>query len=129
VIAKRIPRWMFRMVVDATSVSMHHGAGGLRDLPEHIRTRTALDYRRTAGGVYTIPNTMSDLNGQLAAISLPTLIVWGNRDQTLSPASFSALVNKMPHAEGKSIFAGHVPHQSNPQEFNTMALDFLRRFE
>lgn len=124
-IAKRLPEWIFRVVVDLTSVSLGHSSGAIHSLPEHIRAQTALDYTRTAAGVYNIPNTINDLNGQTSSISLPTLVVWGNRDQTLSPASYPALVNKMPHAVGKSIQAGHVPHQSNAKEFNKMVFEFL----
>ena len=125
VIAQRIPQWMFRTVVDVTSRAMGHSAGALHSLPEHIREQTALDYTRTAPGVYNIPNVLTDITEHLPSISLPTIVVWGDHDQTLVPGSFPALVNAMPCAEGKSIKAGHVPHQSNADEFNEMALGFL----
>ena len=126
VIAEKIPQWMFRAIVDATSRSLGHSAGALHSLPEHIRAQTALDYTRTAPGVYNIPNVLADRTEQLSSISLPTLIVWGDRDPTLAPGSFSKLVNEMPCAEGRSIRAGHVPHQSNANEFNEMVMSFLR---
>jgi len=125
-IAEKTPQWMFRVIVDITSRAMGHSAGALHSLPEHIRAQTALDYTRTAPGVYNVPNTMRDLGDQLHSILTPTLIVWGELDQTLSPASFQKLVDAMPHAVGRSIPAGHVPHQSNGGEFNGMVLDFLR---
>jgi pimeloyl-ACP methyl ester carboxylesterase len=125
VIAEKTPRWMFRVIIDMTSRAMGHSAGALHSLPEHIRAQTALDYMRTAAGVYNVPNTMNDLTDHLPSISLPTLVVWGDRDQTLSPASFPKLVNAMPRAEGKSVRAGHVPHQSNTKEFNQMVMEFL----
>ena len=124
-IAKRLPEWMFRMVVDITSVSMGHGGGSLHALPERIRAQTALDYTRTAPGVYNIPNSMFDLTEGLSSISVPTLVVWGSRDQTLSPSSFTKLVDTMPRASGKSFNAGHVPHQSNAKEFNRTVMEFL----
>jgi hypothetical protein len=31
----------------------------------------------------------------------------------------------MPRAIGKSIRAGHVPHQSHAEEFNQIAIEFL----
>ena len=126
VIAQRIPRWMFRTVVDVTSRAMGHSAGALHSLPERIREQTALDYTRTASGVYNIPNTMGDLSEHLSSISIPTLAVWGDRDGTLTPMSFPRLVNKMPRAKGVSVRAGHVPHQSNAGEFNEIVLDYLR---
>jgi len=125
-IAEKTPQWMFRVIVDITSRAMGHSAGALHSLPEHIRAQTALDYTRTAPGVYNVPNTMRDLGDQLHSILTPTLVVWGELDQTLSTSSFPKLVEAMPRAVGRSIHAGHVPHQSNPEEFNAMVLDFLR---
>jgi len=124
-IAARIPEWMFRLVVDFTSVSMGHSAGAMHSLPERVRAQTALDYKRTTPGVYSIPNDLIDLTDALHQITLPTLIVWGDRDKTLAPSSFPKMVEAMPRAVGRSISAGHVPHQSNAQEFNQIALQFL----
>jgi pimeloyl-ACP methyl ester carboxylesterase len=117
---------MFRVVVDATSVAMGHSVGGMHSLPERIRAQTALDYTRTAPGVYNVPNSAEDLTSYLSSISFPTLVVWGDRDQTLSPDSFTKMVSTMPRATGKSFRTGHVPHQSNAQEFNQVVLKFLR---
>lgn len=127
VIAEKTPQWMFRAIVDVTSRAMGHSAGALHSLPEHIRAQTALDYTRTAPGVYSIPSLLADLTEYLPSISVPTLVVWGDRDQTLAPSSFPKLVEAMPRAEGRSIRAGHVPHQSNAEEFNSAVLDFLKK--
>ncbi len=118
---------MFRAIVDITSRAMGHSAGALHSLPKHIRAQTALDYTRTAPGVYNIPSVLTDLTERLPSISLPTLVVWGDRDQTLAPGSFPRLVEAMPRAEGRSIRAGHVPHQSNAKEFNEMVTTFISR--
>ncbi len=124
-ILERTPQWMFRFVVDMTSVAMGHSSGAAHQLPEHIRRQTALDYIRTAPGVYHIPNEIPDANEHLSQISAPTLVVWGERDRTLAPSSFPKLVSALPNARGKSINAGHVPHQSDAPIFNRMVLDFL----
>lgn len=125
-IAGRTPEWLFRIIVDLTSVAMGHSSGALHSLPERIRAQTALDYTRTAPGVYHIPNEIPDKSELLPQITLPTLVVWGDRDKSLAPSSFSQLVESMPRATGRSIRAGHVPHQSNAEEFNRMALEFLK---
>jgi len=125
-IADKTPQWMFRFIVDVTSKALGHSAGGMHSLPEHIRAQTALDYTRTAPGVYNIPNVITELTGNLASISLPTMVVWGDQDQTLAPSSFPKLVDSMPRAKGKFIHAGHVPHQSNAEEFNAIVLEFLK---
>ena len=98
----------------------------MHSLPEKVRAQTALDYTRTAPGVYSVPNDLFDLTGELRHLNLPTLVVWGDRDRALAPSSFPKLVEAMPHAIGRSIPAGHVPHQSNVEEFNGMVLEFLR---
>jgi pimeloyl-ACP methyl ester carboxylesterase len=125
-IVTRTPQWLFRLVVDLTSMAMGHSTGALHSLPERVRAQTALDYARTAPGVYHVPNTGEDLTPYLPSILFPTLVVWGDRDQTLAPASFPKLVESMPRAVGKSMQAGHVPHQSNPEEFREMVKAFLR---
>jgi pimeloyl-ACP methyl ester carboxylesterase len=125
-ISMQVPEWMFRLVVDVTSLGMGHSSGALHSLPGHVRAQTASDYTRTASGVYNLPNTMRDLTPHLPHISLPTLVVWGSQDQTLLPASFPKLIEAMPRAEGKPIRAGHVPHQSNAEEFNQIVTGFLK---
>jgi pimeloyl-ACP methyl ester carboxylesterase len=125
-IVGRTPGWMFRLIVDVTSMAMRHSRGAIHSLPERVRAQTALDYTRTSPGVYNVINNGLDLNGYVSSLSIPTLVVWGDRDQTLAPNSFSKLVNQIPRAVGRSIRAGHVPHQSNPDEFNQIAIEFLR---
>ena len=125
-VAGRTPEWLFRIIVDFTSISMGHSSGALHALPEEIRAQTALDYTRTAAGVYNLPNTGIDFTPYLPSISVPTLVVWGEQDQTLEASSFSNLVAAMPNARGKHVRAGHVPHQSNSNWFNKLTLDFLK---
>ena len=125
-IVGRTPPWMFRLIVDMTSMAMGHSMGALHSLPERIRAQTALDYTRTSPGVYSVINGGIDLDADIHKISVPSLVVWGDRDQTLAPASFDKLVNQMPRAVGKSLRAGHVPHQSNANEFNKMVVEYLK---
>lgn len=128
-ISMQFPEWMFRFVVDVTSLGMGHSSGALHSLPEHVRAQTALDYTRTAAGVYNLPNTMRDLTEHLPSLSVPALVVWGSRDPTLAPSSFPNLVEAMPRAVGRSFRAGHVPHQSNAEEFNLAVIQFLDTLE
>lgn len=126
---QRIPRFAFRLIIDLTSVSLGHTGGALYSLPEHVRAQTALDYKRTNPGVYNIPHTLRDLTSNLPALDFPSLVVWGQRDQTLSPASFKHLVELLPVARGVCLSSGHVPHQSNAQEFNQLVLEYLFKLE
>jgi pimeloyl-ACP methyl ester carboxylesterase len=125
-IVSKAPPWLFRTIVDVTSLAMGHSAGAMHSLPEHIRAQTAFDYTRTAPGVYNLPNVLEDMEEYLPHINIPTLVVWGDRDQTLAPASFPKLVQAMPRAVGKPVRAGHVSHQSNAGEFNRLALEFIK---
>ena len=119
------PEWLLRVIIDISSLSMEHSAGGSHSLPEGVRAQTALDYTRTAPGVYNILNAELDLTYSLPSISMTSLVIWGERDQTLAPASFAKLVGMLPVARGSSIRAGHVPHQSNADWFNGLVLSFL----
>jgi pimeloyl-ACP methyl ester carboxylesterase len=128
-LVEKAPNWLFRLLVDMSSVAMGHSVGALHSLPERIRAQTALDFRRTAPGVYHLPNAMYDMTPFLHEINTPALVVWGDRDKTLSPASFARLVNELPKARGDALRAGHVPHQSHAQEFNQVVLKFLKELE
>ena len=123
---ERTPGWMFRVLVEMSSLAMGYSVGGSSLLSEKIRAQTAHDLSRTSPGVYNILNGSPDMSEHLPSISIPTMVVWGDRDQTLAPSSFSHMVNQMPRAIGKSLRAGHVPHQSHTAEFNSMVLSYLK---
>lgn len=123
----RIPRRLFQFFVNISSFAMGHSVGALRSLPEQIRTQTILDYKRTAPGVYYIPHAIADLTDSLHEINTQTLVIWGDRDKTLAPSSFSRLVNALPKARGEVIRAGHVPHQSHTEIFNSIVMKFLNK--
>ncbi len=124
-VIERLPDWMLRVFIDAASLSMGHSQGGAHALPEHVRFQTTLDYKRTAAGVYHLPNTIADLTPQVGGIHQPVLLIWGKRDSTLAPASFAELAVLLPDVRAHPLPAGHVPHQSNVREFNRLVLDFL----
>jgi pimeloyl-ACP methyl ester carboxylesterase len=122
----RAPEWLFRFFVDLSSFATGHSVGALHSLPEKIRAQTALDYKRTAPGVYHIPNAIVDMTQYLHEINTPTLVVWGDRDQTLDSSSFPRLVSELPKARGEVLRAGHVPHQSHAAAFNQLVMRFLQ---
>ena len=122
----RTPEWLFRFIVDLSSVATGHSIGALHSLPEKIRAQMALDFKRTAPGVYHVPNAMTDLTQTLHEINTPTLVVWGDHDQTLDISSFPRLVNGLPKARGEVLRAGHVPHQSHSTAFNQLVMNFLK---
>jgi pimeloyl-ACP methyl ester carboxylesterase len=118
-------KW-FRYFVDVSSAAIGHSIGALRTLPERIREQTILDYKRVAPGVYHIPSAITDMTEHLHNVNTPTLVIWGDQDKTLAPASFPRLITALPKARGEILRAGHVPHQSHAAEFNQLVLKFLR---
>jgi pimeloyl-ACP methyl ester carboxylesterase len=125
----RSPRWLVRWVIDVTSVFMGHRTGGLHALPEEVREQTASDYLRTAPAAYGILKADLDLGPYLPSIAVPSLVVWGERDQTLAPASFAELVRRLPRGIGRSSLTGHVPHQADADWFNEQVLAFMEGLE
>ena len=126
---ERTPYQLFRFFVDMTSFTTSISSREAHILPEHIRYQTALDYKRAAAGIYNIPRTLHNLDLDLTRIHQPTLLLWGGRDQTLSPASFPELEKMLPNLVKSQQFpiCGHVPHQCHPADFNSHVMEFLRQ--
>lgn len=122
---ERTPEWVIRMLIDLTSLSIRNGYL----LPEKARKQTALDYKRAHPGIFNIPSTIRDLLPLARRITAPSLVIWGSRDQTLAPGSFTKLAAALPHAQTATMRAGHVPHQSHAEEFNRQALGFLKAID
>ncbi len=128
-VIRSVPEKWFRFFVDVSSAAIGHSVGSLRALPERIREQTLLDYRRTAPGVYHLPSAIADMTSCLHQVNTPTLVLWGDRDRTLAPASFLRLVKELPKARGEVLHGGHVPHQSHAQVFNRIVLEFLKELK
>jgi len=63
---------------------------------------------------------------ELAGFSVPTLILWGDRDAVFGPAAQQALIAQLPKARA-SIYAetGHAPHWERPERFAGELVGFL----
>jgi 4,5:9,10-diseco-3-hydroxy-5,9,17-trioxoandrosta-1(10),2-diene-4-oate hydrolase len=124
----RTPYRLFRLMVDATSFNMYVGQREPHILPEHIRYQTALDYKRASSGIYNIPRSFPNLMKDLPRVNQPTLLLWGQRDQTLAADSFLRIKNLLPNIVAAHGFpvCGHVPHQCHPEKFNPHVMDFLK---
>jgi len=123
---QKTPEWLIQSVVDLTSLSIRNGY----ILPKDVRIQTAQDYKRANPGIFNLLHATQDLTPCLPSVSQPTLVLWGERDQTLAPALFQKILETIPNASGSGIpGAGHVPHQSHPEEFNRRVLEFLRTMD
>ena len=59
---------------------------------------------------------------------VPTLLVWGDRDRAVDPASAAELQRVLPQAELRVIpGAGHVAFEEMPEEANRIMVEWLRR--
>lgn len=121
----KAPEWLFRFLVNMSSVAMGHSVGALHSLPERVRAQTVLDFKRTAPGVYHVPQMITDMTRHLHEINAPALVLWGEQDRALAPSSFGRLVEALPKARREILRAGHVPHQSHAEIFNQIVLKFL----
>jgi pimeloyl-ACP methyl ester carboxylesterase len=124
----RLPYRLFRFFVDMTSVNFYIGNRETHVMPEHIRYQTALDYTRAASGIYNIPRSLPDLTSDLSRIQQPTLLLWGNRDQSLDPRSFPKIRDLLTNVVASNHFpiCGHVPHQCHPEQLNPHVMKFLK---
>jgi pimeloyl-ACP methyl ester carboxylesterase len=69
----------------------------------------------------------SDLRLELASITTPTLIIWGERDALLPLALGRALNTALPHATFVTLpGCGHRPMLAQPECFSQIVLDFLQ---
>jgi pimeloyl-ACP methyl ester carboxylesterase len=123
---ERTPYWLFRIIVDVSSLQFGHSNDKLHNLPLGIRVQTALDFKRAAPGIYNIPRTLHDLAPDLSTITQPALVIWGAHDQTIDPKTFPSLIEKLPNARGEIMpLCGHVPHQCHTREFNAKVFEFF----
>ncbi len=60
--------------------------------------RTAADYKRTSPYLLRLMTALTDLEPFLGRIETPSLVIWGDKDLTLDPASFPRLVSQLPNA-------------------------------
>ncbi|OGN72997.1 MAG: hypothetical protein A2X25_10610 [Chloroflexi bacterium GWB2_49_20] len=120
------PYWLFRILIDLTSLELGLKYRQHHSLPEEVRIQTALDYKRAAPGIYNIPRTLVELYDQLSGLTIPTLVVWGEHDRTLDPSSFYKLAKVLPNSISSPMpTCGHVPHQCDSITFNKLVLDFF----
>jgi pimeloyl-ACP methyl ester carboxylesterase len=90
------------------------------------RRQMAVDTKRASPQIYYLPRSFPDLTGELSKIAVTSLVIWGEKDPTLNPHSFPALVKAMPAAQGYPVpLIGHQPHLGRSEIVNKLALDFL----
>jgi pimeloyl-ACP methyl ester carboxylesterase len=95
-----------------------------------VRWQIAVDYKRASPHILYVPRTLPDLTPDLGRVEAPCLVIWGEKDLTLHPGTFSELVAGLPNACGRPIpGSGHQPHIGNPSLVNRLILDFLNHLQ
>ena len=93
-----------------------------------VATMSRIDpaaYARAAEAVW-----LADQRREVAAISLPTLILYGSQDQITPPSLSEELKLLIPHAALVEIAgAGHLPNLEQPATFNRVVAAFLNHVE
>ncbi len=68
-----------------------------------------------------------DLGGQLSQIKVPTLILWGGRDQLIPPQAGQRFANDIAGSRLVLFYdLGHVPHEEDPLRTLAAVKDFLQ---
>ena len=80
----------------------------------------------------TLPGWRNDLQAIRSALpkaaSIPTLLLWGERDSAISVGSAEPLARCFERAEVQVIpDSGHMPYEETPDEFNRHVIQFLYR--
>ncbi len=88
--------------------------------------QAAVDFKRCSPNIIYLPGTIQNITAQASELSIPTLLIWGSRDTTLSVSWYSKLASKLPNSTYKVLYAGHNPQLSNFSEVYPAVLDFLK---
>lgn len=85
------------------------------------------DYLNAGQMTETFVNVISeDLSKDVAKVSVPTLLIWGTKDDTTPFSDGERMLRTLPHAEMKPIEgAGHFVHRTNADEVARAILSFI----
>lgn len=69
----------------------------------------------------------ADWRGQVRALGVPALALWGARDRLTPPPAPAALAACWPNLEVRILHGGHTPFQSEPERIAGTIADFVRQ--
>jgi pimeloyl-ACP methyl ester carboxylesterase len=117
------PQWLIQAAMSLYPVTAAY-------FPREARRQVAADCKRASPYFTYITYDIPDLTGSLLKVNVPVLVIWGEHDQTLRPASFPRLVQSLPNATGYQVpVTGHQPHISKPDLTNRVMLEFLSKWK
>lgn len=78
------------------------------------RRQMVADNRRATPFILHSAASIGDFSAAVDGVPFPSLVIWGERDLTLNPASFPRLVARLPRARGVPVpGAPHFPHRTH----------------
>ena len=96
--------------------------------PEGTRRWIEIQQRAQSAGLAPTAQTNEVTLDAIAATGVPILLIAGEYDHLLTPAMLDVVAARLPNAEPHLIRnAGHQAHWEQPEAFNALVLDFLRR--
>lgn len=100
--------------------------GLFNGISQKTRQQMVADQKRTSPHVLYSAATIDELRLKPENADCPVLVIWGGRDLTLNPASFTSLVDSLPRARGVPVpGALHFPHRSHPAAIREAVSAFL----
>lgn len=96
--------------------------------PEGTQRWIEIQQRAQGAGLAPTAQTNEVTLEAIAATRVPILLVAGEYDRLLTPRMLQVIAARLPNAEPHLIRnAGHQAHWEQPEAFNALVLDFLRR--
>jgi pimeloyl-ACP methyl ester carboxylesterase len=96
--------------------------------PEGTRRWIEIQQRAQSAGLAPRAQTNEVTLEAIAATRVPILLIAGEYDHLLTPEMLQVIAARLPNAEPHLIRnAGHQAHWEQPEAFNAIVLDFLRR--
>lgn len=118
---QRIPSWIVHLIFDLDRGETHQ-------FNSKVRHAIAGDYLRASPKIIYLGASIWDLTPILPEIKTPTLLIWGDRDRTLKPTSFTRLALQMPQVEISPVTgSGHQPHIGKAEQVNRRLIEFFQR--
>ena len=118
-ILEKLPPWIFDLVLRWTEKTQ-------RRVPTLIRRQLAIDFKRASSLILYTTRTIRDITPQIPRIQVPSFVIWGKKDLTLSPRSFPRLARFLPQATSYNFpLCGHIPHLTEAAIYNQKVLDFI----
>lgn len=96
--------------------------------PEGTRRWIEIQQRAQSAGLAPTAQTNEVTLAAIAATRVPILLIAGEYDHLLTPEVLKSVASRLPNSEAQLIRnAGHQAHWEQPEAFNALVLDFLRR--